>query len=225
MPPICDYSRSSRNDYNIASQRFPPLLRIFTMEMAVSLMCPLAGEPAALRRLIESAKSGDLAAFEQIVILHERMVLRLAQRLLPNRTLAQDAAQEVFLRLHAKLGRFHEEKDLAPWLYRMTVNICHDLRRRSKPEVPLELAPAPLDRAADPEQSALAAQRRELIAAALETLTERERMAIVLRDLEGLSTSEVARILGTTETTVRSQISTGRVKIKTFVMAQLGRLP
>jgi RNA polymerase sigma-70 factor (ECF subfamily) len=66
-------------------------------------------------------------------------------------------------------------------------------------------------------------QRRELIAAALDGLTPRERDAIVLRDLEGLSTAEVARTLGSTEATVRSQISTGRVKIKTFVMARLGR--
>jgi RNA polymerase sigma-70 factor (ECF subfamily) len=89
--------------------------------------------------------------------------------------------------------------------------------------LPLEVAPLLRDQAPDPEQSILFAQRRELIAAALEELTPHERDAIVLRDLEGLSTAEVARILGSTETTVRSQISTGRVKIKRFVMSQLGR--
>lgn len=190
---------------------------------AASLMCHFALEPESVRRLMQAAKAGDLASFEQIVVLHERLVLRLAQRLLPNREMAQDAAQEVFLRLHGKLGKFREENDLGPWLYRITVNICHDLRRRAKPTVPLEVAPLLRDQAPDPEQSVLFAQRRELIAAALDGLTPRERDAIVLRDLEGLSTAEVARILRSTETTVRSQISTGRVKIKTFVMARLGR--
>jgi RNA polymerase sigma-70 factor (ECF subfamily) len=190
---------------------------------AASLMCHFALEPESVRRLMQAAKAGDLASFEQIVVLHERLVLRLAQRLLPNREMAQDAAQEVFLRLHGKLGKFQEEKDLGPWLYRITVNICHDLRRRAKPNLPLEVAPLLRDQAPDPEQSVLFAQRRELIVAALDGLTPRERDAIVLRDLEGLSTAEVARILGTTETTVRSQISTGRVKIKNLVMARLGR--
>jgi RNA polymerase sigma-70 factor, ECF subfamily len=173
--------------------------------------------------LIQAAKAGDLASFEQIVVLYERLVLRLAQRLLPDREMAQDAAQEVFLRLHGKLGKFQEEKDLGPWLYRITVNLCHDLRRRARPNLSLEAAPLLRDQAPDPEQSMLFAQRRELIAAALDGLTPRERDAIVLRDLEGLSTAEVARTLGSTEATVRSQISTGRVKIKTFVMARVGR--
>jgi len=194
------------------------------MEMAaVSLMCHFAVEPESLRLLIQAAKAGDLASFEQIVVLYERSVLRLAQRLLPNREMAQDAAQEVFLRLHGKLGKFQEEKDLGPWLYRITVNICHDLRRRVKPGLPLELAPILPDQGLNPEESTLLAQQRELIAAALDGLTERERDVIVLRDLEGLSTAEVARILGSTATTVRSQISTGRVKMKNFVMDQLGR--
>ena len=96
----------------------------------------------------------------------------------------------------------------------MTVNLCHDLRRRSKPSVALDLAPALRDAALDPEQAMELLQRQELVAAALEELSPREREAIVLRDLEGLSTAEVARVLRSSEGTVRSQISTGRVKIK-----------
>ena len=195
------------------------------MEMAVSLMCQFAAEPESIRGLIQDAKAGDLAAFEQIVTRYERIVLRVARRLLADTELARDAAQEVFLRLHGKLGKFQEEKDLAPWLYRMTVNLCHDFRRRSKPSVALDLAPALRAAALDPEQALELLQRQELVAAALEELSPREREAIVLRDLEGLSTAEVARVLRSSEGTVRSQISTGRVKIKRFVLAQLGRRP
>ena len=63
-------------------------------------------------------------------------------------------------------------------------------------------------------------EQRRLVQAALRALSPREREAIVLRDLEGLSTSEVARVLGSSEGTVRSQISTGRLKIKQFVEAR-----
>jgi RNA polymerase sigma factor (sigma-70 family) len=116
------------------------------MEMAaIPLMCEFAAEPESIRGLVRAAKAGDVASFEQLIALHERPVLRLAQRLLLNRELAQDAAQEVFLRLHSKLGKFDDGKDLGPWLYRITVNICHDLRRRSKPDLPLDLAPPPSD--------------------------------------------------------------------------------
>jgi RNA polymerase sigma-70 factor (ECF subfamily) len=195
------------------------------MEMAVSLMCQFTAEPESIRSLILEAKAGDLAAFEQIVTRYERIVFRVARRLLADPERARDAAQEVFLRLHGKLGKFQEEKDLAPWLYRMTVNLCHDLRRRSKPSVALDLAPALRDAVLDPEQAMELLQRQELIAAALEELSPREREAIVLRDLEGLSTADVARLLRPSEGTVRSQISTGRVKIKRFVMARLGRRP
>ena len=195
------------------------------MEMAVSLMCQFTAEPESIRSLILEAKAGDLAAFEQIVTRYERIVFRVARRLLADPERARDAAQEVFLRLQGKLGKFQEEKDLAPWLYRMTVNLCHDLRRRSKPSVALDLAPALRDAALDPEQAMELLQRQELIAAALEELSPREREAIVLRDLEGLSTADVARLLRPSEGTVRSQISTGRVKIKRFVMARLGRRP
>ena len=180
-------------------------------------------EESPLRHWISKAKAGDAAAFERIMLLHERMVLRTAQRLLLNSEDAKDAAQEVFLRLHKNLGRFREDKDLAPWLYRMTVNVCLDSRRRSRRGVPIEQEVEPRDPARDPEQAFRAAQERALVTAALRQLPARERAAIVLRDLEGCSTAEAADILGSSEGTVRSQISTARTKIRNFVAERLGR--
>jgi RNA polymerase sigma-70 factor, ECF subfamily len=180
-------------------------------------------EQSLLRQLIKEAKSGDAAAFERIIIVHERMVLRLAQRLLLNREDAKDAAQEVFIRLHRNLSRFQEEKDFGPWLYRMTVNICRDSLRRSPRGPSSDLILEIPDRALDPEQSLLLAQRQKLVLSALESLSAREREVIVLRDLEGCSTSEVAQALRISEATVRSQISTARVKIKRFVMTRFRR--
>lgn len=178
-------------------------------------------EQSLLRQLVKDAKAGDTASFERIIVLHERLVLRLAQRLLLNSEDAKDAAQEVFVRLHRSLGRFDEEKELGPWLYRVTVNICRDLRKRSKPIVPLEARHDAMDTSLNPEKSASVSQQYRMVLAALEQLTSREREAIVLRDLEGHSTSEVAGILGSSEATVRSQLSTGRVKIRNYIEACL----
>ncbi len=180
-------------------------------------------EPSLLHELIIEAKAGNIAAFERIVILHQSLVLRVAQRLLLNGEDAKDAAQEVFLRLHRSLGQFRHDADFAPWLYRMTVNICHDLRRRRRPEVALDGAMEVADVAPSAEEAVVFRQQQEMVLAALGSLTEREREVIVLRDLEGLSTAEVAKMTGSLETTVRSQISMGRVKIRNYVMARLGR--
>lgn len=182
-------------------------------------------EQTLLRRLVEDAKAGDCEAFRRIVILHEQMVLRVAQRLLLNFEDAKDAAQEVFLRLHRTLMRFDEHKELGPWLYRMTVNICRDQMRRTKLDVPLEAVEGSAETlSSNPEQAAVKAQQYRLILNALAELSPREREAVVLRDLEGKSTKEVAAILGSSEVTVRSQLSTGRAKIKSFVMARMGKV-
>jgi len=105
----------------------------------------------------------------------------------------------------------------------MTVNICRDSLRRSPRGPSSDLILEIPDRALDPEQSLLLAQRQKLVLSALENLSAREREVIVLRDLEGCSTSEVAQALGISEATVRSQISTARVKIKRFVMTRFRR--
>jgi RNA polymerase sigma-70 factor (ECF subfamily) len=184
-----------------------------------------------LRLLLQKAKSGDLAAFEQLIVLHERPVFRTALRLLRNTEDAQDAAQEVFLRLHKHLGRFDEERSFHSWLYRIILNVCRDLnqRREKHSALPLEEASQPAG-VAEPESPAKGPfdiasrqQQRRLIAESLATLSEKERAALVLRDLEGLATAEVARILGSSETTVRSQISTARRKIKEFRDRRLRR--
>ncbi len=178
-------------------------------------------EQTLLRQWIKEAKAGDVAAFERIMLLHEGMVLRTAQRLLLNSEDAKDAAQEVFVRLHGKLTQLREERELIPWLYRVTVNVCLDQKRRARRTVRMEEAREIADQALDPERALTLAQERALVMSALGELSDRERAVIVLRDLEGCATSEVAQILGSSETTVRSQLSMGRMKIRKFVTARL----
>jgi RNA polymerase sigma-70 factor (ECF subfamily) len=180
-------------------------------------------EQNLLRHWIDRARAGDASAFERLMLLHERMVLRTAQRLLLNTEDAKDATQEVFLKLYKNLDRFREEGDLAAWLYRMTVNVCFDSKRRSKAALPIDRAPESRDTAPDPEKTTRALQERALVIAALGRLPERERAAVILRDIEGRSTAEAAAILGSSEVTVRSQISTARTKIRKFVAGRLAR--
>ena len=189
---------------------------------AVSISA-LMNDPVLWRQWMARAKAGDAAAFERILEAHAPLVLRTAQRLLLNEADAADAAQEVFIRLHKSFAKFDAGRETLPWLYRMTVNICHDLRRRRKISVAIVDVPEPATSDATPEELMNAEERRRLLCEALAILSDRERDAIVLRDLEGLTTAETAAALGTAESTVRSQISMGRVKLRDYIAAKLRR--
>jgi RNA polymerase sigma-70 factor (ECF subfamily) len=177
---------------------------------------PLTTMVAPRDPAIDAARRGDAAAFECLVRQYERLVLVTALRLLGNLDDAQDASQEVFLRLYRNLHKVESASNFSGWLYRVTLNVCHDLRKR-KPWQPLDDAAAAVSLEADPQRSTVEAERRKVLAMSLRMLPEKERAALVLRDLEGLSTVEVARVLGSSEATVRSQISKARVKVKEFV--------
>jgi len=173
---------------------------------------------------VRRARAGDQAAFGLLMGRYEHMVLRTALRLLGRMDDAQDAAQETFLRMHKYLGRFDESRDLGPWLYRVVVNASRDVARRRTPALVLPLGEVrEAEHAAtrvgpeEIEDAVSRGEQRRLVQAALDTLPEKERAAVVLRDIEGLPTSETARILGSSEGTVRSQVSTARLKIKRFV--------
>jgi len=160
--------------------------------------------------------SGELAVFEQIMAQYERRVFRIALRLLNNPQDAQDAAQEVFLKLYKKLASLDETQGYEPWLFRVTVNVCRDIGRRRRRSVGIAevadlVAPHP-----GAEHDAQRAEQREIVRRGLSRLGEKERAALVLRDVEGLSTREVASILGSSENTVRSQICSARLKLREF---------
>jgi RNA polymerase sigma-70 factor (ECF subfamily) len=179
--------------------------------------------------LVSRARAGDAAAFERIMLDTERRVVATAWRMLGNREDARDAAQEVYLRVYKYLDRFKPEQDFNAWLYRITINVCRDASRKrrgatrgggagddeffaarmNEHELAAQECLSP-----DAEENAIRSQQRSMLMSALETLPEKERAALVLRDLEGLTTEEVARVLRSRPVTVRSQISSARAKLK-----------
>jgi len=151
--------------------------------------------------------------FEALMAEHKPRVLGTAYRLLGKLEDAQDVCQEVFLRLLKNLATL----DAPPqaWIYRVTVNLCHDHYRRRPTIVETEFEhpdPAPrIDRVLEMDE------RKRLLTAGLSRLTERERSSIVLRDIEGLPTREVAAILGVEEITVRTHCASARAKLTNYV--------
>jgi len=198
------------------------------MVLAAEMALPgnaLTRNQTALALLVERATAGDTAAFEQIMIHSQQRVMAMSWRILGNEADARDASQEVFLRVYKYLRRFKQDQDFFAWVYRITVNVCRDMLKKRQHESERfgsfaadsseEVLEIPFEQV-DAEQTLIQAQRRELISRAIATLPFKERASIVLRDVEGLSTDEVARVLKSSSTTVRSQISSARRKIRDY---------
>ena len=200
-------------------------MSVLTFPVTVAPMDGPNNGPDDRARLIAAAQSGDLAAFEQIIRQYERLVLVTALRMLGNLADAQDASQEVFLRLYRNLGKVESSGAFSSWLYRVTVNLCLDMRRKRPAVAPMEDAFQAAASGDDPHQATIRAERRHALDLSLRRLSEKERAALVLRDLEGLPTEEVARVLGSSQATVRSHISKARVKMKTFMEHYFRRRP
>jgi RNA polymerase sigma-70 factor, ECF subfamily len=202
------------------------------MALAVEIQLPvnaLTRNQTSLALQIERAAAGDTAAFEQIMIHSQQRVMAMTWRMLGNEADARDASQEIFLRVYKYLGRFKQDQDFFAWLYGITMNVCRDSlkKRQHRTETFTSLsvddnpeAQAVRSEQDDAEDVLIQAQRRELITRAMASLPYKERASIVLRDVEGLSTEEVARILKSSATTVRSQISSARKKIKDYCLRE-----
>ena len=182
-----------------------------------------AGEPAEteeLARLLRQAKSGDAAAFEALLRIFEVRVARTALRLLGNRQDAQDAAQEVFLRLHRRISANRQRGK--PFRLALSGDGERKLRYPAQAE---ELACRSTKRGMRWRRRRMTRPIATSSASSwpkpCSLCRRRSGRRVTLRDIEGLSTGEVARILGSSEATVRSQISSARLKIKKILRRRL----
>ena len=170
-------------------------------------------DPLEEQSIVRKAQAGDLVAFEVLIRRHERQVLGLCYHMLGNLEDAKDASQDIFLKLHQQLGRFDYVRDFTPWLLTVVMNQCRDRLRARRPTETLEFVPL-ADVSRNPEALVRFAQQWALLKDAIAALPERERLALEMRELEELSSADVAARLGITEETVRSQVSKAKAKLK-----------
>jgi len=148
--------------------------------------------------------AGDMSALGELVRRHQSRVLKIAYRTLGKWDLAQDVAQETFLRVHRAAGKYKPKAKFTTWLYRIVVNLCLDEKRRrarngmSLEEVSFD-APGGLDHDFVEKKEIV-----QLVAAAVESLPERQRIALVLHRYEGLSHDQIAEITGWSRSAVES---------------------
>ena len=171
---------------------------------------------AELDAWADAVRSGDRAAFGAIVRATERAMFRVAARLLGDYDEAGDVLQDAYVRAFEALssGEFVGRSSVSTWLYRVVTNASLDALRARKRRrvVPIEEA----SEAGAPGDAEARIALREL-GALLDALPEEQRAALVLKELEGLSTVEVAKVLGTTEGAVEQRLVRARATLRTKV--------
>lgn len=185
------------------------------------------------RALIESAKQGDVSAFNRLVLAYQQIAYNVAYRILGNEEGALDATQDAFLRGYRALVQFRGGSFKA-WMLRIVTNCCYDQFRakQRRPTTPLNDIVEDDEHSQlleDPDESPEAyVERRELdvlIQDALGTLPREQRVVVVLSDIQGLSYDEMARATSVSLGTVKSRLSRGRAKMRDYLLSRKELLP
>jgi RNA polymerase sigma-70 factor (ECF subfamily) len=175
--------------------------------------------------LIERVKNGDQEAFEDLVSRYENKVYRLAIKLTRNETLAEEVMQEVFLKIYEKIGTFRGESALSSWIYRIAANASFaklNLEKRHQhadieetmPQAEIALQDRQDSTLELPDRPLLTNEALSVISRAIERLPEDFRVVLTLRDVEGMSNEEVARILDLSVPAVKSRLHRARLLLR-----------
>src|SRR5712664_1745863 len=185
----------------------------------------VTGDTSEELALVQAAKGGDIAAFEQLVKKYDRNVFRIAQHITQNREDAEDVVQDAFLKAYQNLKQFQGNSKFYTWLVRIAVNeALMKLRKRKTSKtvsmdedvetedgsVPREVA----DWSPNPEQLFGQSELSDILAKTIQGLPTGFRTVFVLRDVEGLSTEETAETLGLSVPAVKSRLLRARLQLR-----------
>ena len=175
------------------------------------------------RELIARLQKRDEAAFEELIRQYEKKVYTLCFRMCGNSEDAEEAAQDAFLALWRGIDRFRQESSLSTWIYRLATNACIDtLRRRKKQSGSVSLDDEELfvdavDTSPQPQETVEHRETQKLLQEGLSALPEEYRKVLILREIEGLSYTEISESASIALCPVKSRISRGRSLLRNFL--------
>lgn len=164
-------------------------------------------------RLVEECRRGDQSAFGELVIRYERRLLRVIGRFIRDADIAEDLAQETFLRVYERLDQYDASRRFGPWLFRIGVNLTLDyLRKQKRRGITALFTDRSKDRWPDPgvDDPREALDLHQEVRLVIDEIPEKYRSVLVLRDLENFSTSEIAAIMNRKEATIRWRLAEAR---------------
>jgi RNA polymerase sigma-70 factor (ECF subfamily) len=185
------------------------------------------------RGLVRAAQKGDESAFRQLVERYQRRIYQLALGMTKDPDDAMDIAQETFVRVHKYLPSFKGDSSFFTWTYRIATNLCLDAQRKKSRTERVDVEEgdeAEIEAAMDPPSHALAGPQRQAlneelkgkIDEALAGLSENHRAILLLREVEGLSYEELAKVLEIRKGTVMSRLFHARLKMQNKLREYLG---
>ena len=170
--------------------------------------------------LLARAREGDLDAFNDLVVVYQDLLYALVVRMVPDRDQASDAVQEAFFSAYRNMEAFRGGS-VRSWLSRIAINAAMDAQRLKKrrpadpyPELEDDTWQPPADPSADPVTTSLMAERHRALNGALAQITDDQRTAIVLYDVEGYDYAEIAELTRVSVGTVKSRIHRGRLAMR-----------
>jgi RNA polymerase sigma-70 factor (ECF subfamily) len=169
--------------------------------------------PTTEEELIAQAQGGDRAAYGELIRRHRKGVVNVVYRMCGDAVLAEDAAQEAFIRAWEHLASYEPRSAFRNWLYRIATNQALDQLRRDRPSVDIETVPL-RDPAHGPEGSLERNERAETVRQAVLALPAASRATLILREYEGLSYREIADTLDIPIGTVMSRLNYARQRLR-----------
>ncbi len=179
--------------------------------------------------LIKSALEGDMRSFEELIYQYEKKVYNVALRVFKNPEDAKDISQDVFIKIYKNLNKFDNKSSFSTWLYRITTNTCIDELRKRKGRETISIdndieddegsfKREFADNEPTPEEKVISKEGESEIIKSMNTLSDEHRTIIVMRDIEGLSYTEISEAIGISIGTVKSRISRARLQLKNIIL-------
>jgi len=172
--------------------------------------------------LIVQAKQGDRQAYGQLVRRHHQGVINVVYRMCGDAAVAEDAAQEAFIRAWQHLSKFRPHSSFRNWVYRIATNAAVDMLRKERKVCDVDIDVLPLTSTqGQPEKQAIRKNRSAQVQAAVLALPPASRSALILREYEGLSYQEIADTLDIPIGTVMSRLNYARKQLRTALTPHL----
>jgi RNA polymerase sigma-70 factor (ECF subfamily) len=179
--------------------------------MSQAAAIPASKEDPEEAQLVRRSAAGDQDAFRTLVLHHHRRVLNIAYRALGDAALAEDVAQEVFIKVYRHLPSYRHEKPFTHWLHRIAANTVTDAVRRRRSALSLDaLEQAPASAAPDPQDVAAQQDMQRAVRRAIAELPSHYRDALALRVFHELSYQEIAATLDVPIGTVMSRLNAAK---------------
>ena len=178
-------------------------------------------ESTSNSELVRLSQLGDHTAFEQLVVRHQDLVFSLAFKLTGNKEMANDVAQEAFIRAWKAIDKFRGDSTFGTWIYRITVNSAWTLRKKAKKHNTLNIdetyEPVIIDEKRDPELVAINSDLSSTLINALDKIPLDQRIIVELKNIEGRSHKEIADFLGISVTAAKVRLHRAHQRLRNIL--------